>query len=79
MIRVILPYHLRILARIDGEVILEIDGEVTRQSILDELEIRYPVLEGTIRDHVSKQRRAFVRFFACEKDVSPRISGFPPS
>ena len=70
MIRVTLPYHLRTLARVDGEVTLEIDGEVTQRSILDALEARYPVLRGTIRDHVTGQRRAFLRFFACEQDLS---------
>jgi len=70
MIRVTLPYHLRTLARVDGEVTLEIDGEVTQRSILDALEARYPVLRGTIRDHVTGQRRPFLRFFACEQDLS---------
>jgi sulfur-carrier protein len=70
MIRVILPFHLRTLARVEGEVELEIQGPVTQRSVLDALEARYPMLCGTIRDHVTQQRRAFVRFFACEEDVS---------
>jgi len=70
MIRVVLPAHLRTLARVDGEVQLEVRGEVTQRSVLDELEARYPTLCGTMRDHVTKQRRAFVRFFACEQDLS---------
>ena len=70
MIRVVLPPHLRTLARIAGEVELEVSGQVTQSSVLDALEARYPVLRGTIRDHVTKQRRAFVRFFACSEDLS---------
>ena len=70
MIRVQLPFHLRTLARVDGEVELEVEGPVTLGSVLDTLESRYPVLRGTIRDHVSLRRRAFVRFFACEQDLS---------
>ncbi len=70
MIRVVLPYHLRNLARISGEVQLEVDGPVTQRTVLDALEARYPMLCGTIRDHTTKQRRAFVRFFACEQDLS---------
>ena len=70
MIRVVLPHHLRTLAHIDGEVKLKVSGQVTQRSVLDALETQYPVLQGTIRDHVSKQRRAFVRFFACEQDLS---------
>jgi len=70
MIRVILPYHLRNLARISGEVQLEVDGPVTQRTVLDALEARYPMLCGTIRDHTTKQRRAFLRFFACEQDLS---------
>ena len=70
MIRVVLPFHLRNLARVDGEVELEVNGPVTQRSVLDALEARYPMLCGTIRDHVTQQRRAFVRFFACEEDVS---------
>jgi len=70
MIRVVLPVHLRTLARVDGEVELDLEGEVTQRSVLDALEARYPVLCGTIRDHVTKQRRPFLRFFACEQDLS---------
>ena len=70
MIRVVLPAHLRTLAKINGEVELEVKGPVTQRSVLDALEARYPVLQGTIRDHVTQQRRAFVRFFACQEDLS---------
>jgi sulfur-carrier protein len=70
MIRVVLPPHLRGLARIPGEVELEIKGPATQRSVLDALEARYPMLRGTLRDHVTKQRRPFVRFFACEEDLS---------
>jgi len=70
MIRIVLPPHLRKLARVDGEVALEVTGQVTQRSVLDALEDRYPMLRGTIRDHVTHQRRAFVRFFACEQDLS---------
>jgi len=70
MIRVGLPAHLRALARIDGEAELLVEGPVTQRSVLDALEARYPVLRGTIRDRVSGRRRAFVRFFACEQDLS---------
>lgn len=70
MIRVMLPYHLRKLAHVDGEVHLELAGEVTLRSVLDALEAQYPVLCGTIRDHDSQKRRAFLRFFACEQDIS---------
>jgi sulfur-carrier protein len=70
MIRVILPAHLRTLAHVDGEVTLDVAGEVTQRSVLDALEARYPMLRGTIRDQVTHQRRAFVRFFACEEDWS---------
>jgi sulfur-carrier protein len=70
MIRVVLPAHLRTLAKIGGEVELEVKGPVTQRSVLDALEARYPVLQGTIRDHVTQQRRAFVRFFACQEDLS---------
>ncbi len=70
MIRVILPAHLRTLGRTGGEVNLEVAGPVTVQSVLDALEARYPMLQGTIRDHVTRQRRPFVRFFACEEDLS---------
>jgi len=70
MIRVTLPAHLRKLAHIDGEVSLEVAGPITQRSILDALEVRYPMLRGTIRDHVNGKRRAFVRFFACGEDLS---------
>jgi molybdopterin synthase sulfur carrier subunit len=70
MIRVVLPSHLRTLARINGEVELDVTGPVTQCSVLDALEIRYPVLRGTIRDHDGGPRRAFIRFFACEQDLS---------
>ena len=70
MIRVVLPFHLRKLARVDGEVQLDVEGPVTQRSVLDALEARYPMLRGTIRDHVTQKRRAFVRFFACEQDLS---------
>ena len=70
MIRVLLPYHLRTLAHVDGEVMLDIEGQVTQRSVLDALEARYPMLRGTIRDQVTHKRRAFVRFFACEQDLS---------
>jgi len=70
MIRVVLPYHLRNLARVDGEVQLEVEGPVTVVSVLDALEARYPVLRGTMRDHVTLRRRPFVRFFACKEDLS---------
>jgi sulfur-carrier protein len=70
MIRVILPTHLRVLARLDGEAQLDVAAPVTQRAILDALEARYPMLRGTIRDHVTQQRRAFVRFFACAQDLS---------
>ena len=70
MIRVVLPQHLRTLAKVDGEVEVEVDGPVTLGSVLDAVEARFPVLRGAIRDHGTKQRRAFVRFFACEEDLS---------
>lgn len=70
MIRVVLPAHLRTLARFDDEVMLELTGPVTQRSILDALEARFPMLRGTIRDHVTHKRRAFVRFYACEEDLS---------
>ncbi len=70
MIRVILPPHLRGLARVRGEVELEVEGPVTQRSVLDALEARYPMLQGTIREHVTQQRRPFLRFFACEEDLS---------
>ena len=70
MIRVLLPLPLRTLARVDGEVELQVEGSVTLRSVLDALEARHPALRGTIRDHVTQERRAFVRFFACEQDLS---------
>ena len=70
MIRVVLPAHLRTLARVNGEVTLEVNGPVTQRAVLDALEARYPMLRGTVRDHVTHKRRAFVRFFACEQDLS---------
>lgn len=70
MIRVVLPAHLRTLAHVQGEVTLDVEGQVTQRSVLDALEARYPMLRGTIRDHSTLKRRAFVRFFACEQDLS---------
>ncbi len=70
MIRVVLPAHLRTLAQVEGEVSLEVKGPVTQRAVLNALEARYPMLTGTIRDHVTQKRRAMVRFFACEKDLS---------
>ena len=70
MIRIVLPAHLRALARVDGEVKLDVQGEVTQRSVLNALEACYPMLRGTLRDHVTQQRRPFVRFFACEEDLS---------
>ncbi|MGI9000510.1 MAG: MoaD/ThiS family protein [Pseudonocardia sp.] len=70
MIRVRLPTHLRALAHIDGEVKIQVEGQPTQRVVLDALEARYPMLRGTIRDHVTHERRAFVRFFACEEDMS---------
>src|SRR5438093_8219732 len=70
MIRVVLPFHLRMLAKITGEVQLEDDSSVTQRSVLDALEARYPMLAGTTRDHITQRRRAFLRFYACEQDLS---------
>ena len=70
MIRVVLPQHLRILARVSSEVTLDVASPVTIDSVLDALESRYPMLRGTIRDHMTKRRRPFIRFFACEQDLS---------
>ena len=70
MIRVVLPAHLRRLANVDGELQLDVEGPVTQRAVLDALEARYPVLRGTIRDQATQQRRAFVRYFACEEDLS---------
>ncbi len=77
MIRVVLPAHLRTLARVDGEVELQVEGPVTQRSVLDALEARYPVLRGTIRDHVTQRRRPFLRFFACEQDLSHELPDTP--
>lgn len=77
MIRVVLPAHLRTLAKIESEVQLELAGEVTQRTVLDALEARFPVLKGTMRDHSTKQRRAFVRFFACEEDLSHEAPDTP--
>ena len=70
MIRVVLPQHLRTIAKVEGEVRLQIDGAFTQRAVLDALEAAYPTLRGTIRDHVTQQRRAFLRFFACNEDLS---------
>jgi sulfur-carrier protein len=70
MIRVVLPAHLKTLAQVDGPVMLDVDGQVTQRAVLDALETCYPMLRGTIRDHVTPQRRAFLRFFACGQDLS---------
>ncbi len=70
MIRVILPHHLRTLTQVRGDVELDVEGQVTQRSVLDALEARYPMLRGTIRDQVTQQRRPFLRFFACEEDLS---------
>ena len=70
MIRVVIPGHLRTLARVEGEVKLDVEGTATQRSVLDALEARYPMLRGTIRDHVTQERRPFLRFFACQQDLS---------
>ena len=77
MMRVSLPPHLRKLAQVDGEVKLDLEGEVTQRSVLDAIEARYPMLRGTIRDHTTKKRRAFVRFFACGEDLSHEAPDTP--
>ena len=77
MIRVVLPAHLRKLARVEREVQLEVEGHVTQRSVLDALEARYPMLRGTIRDHVTQKRRPLVRFFACEEDLSHELPDAP--
>jgi molybdopterin converting factor small subunit len=77
MIRVVLPAHLRTLARVDGEVELDVASPVTQRAILDALEARYPMLRGTVRDHVTLKRRAFVRFFACDQDLSHEPADAP--
>jgi len=73
VIRVVLPVHLRTLARVDSEVTLDVPGPVTQRAVLDALEATYPMLRGTIRDHVTQQRRPFLRFFACEEDLSHEL------
>ena len=77
MIRVVLPAHLRTLAHVNGEVQLAVDGQATQRAVLDALEARYPMLCGTIRDHVTQRRRAFVRFFACKQDLSDESPDAP--
>jgi sulfur-carrier protein len=77
MIRVALPLHLRTLASVDGDIEIEVDGPVTRSSVLDALEARYPMLRGTIRDHVGGQRRPFLRFFACGEDITHEPADAP--
>jgi len=77
MIRVVLPAHLRTLARIDGEVTLEVEGQATQRLVLDALEARYPMLRGTIRDQITQQRRPYIRFFACEEDLSHELADAP--
>ena len=77
MIRVVLPAHLRTLAHVDGEVKLDVEGAATPRSVLDALEASYPMLRGTIRDHVTHQRRPFLRFFACEEDLSHELPDAP--
>jgi hypothetical protein len=70
MIRVVIPYHLRALAKVDAEVHLDLEGPITQRSVLDALELRYPTLRGTIRDHMTGKRRPMLRFFACTEDLS---------
>ena len=77
MVRVVLPTHLRTLARVDGEVTLQLEGAITVGAILDALEAKYPMLRGTIRDHATQQRRAFIRFFACGQDLSHEAADAP--
>ena len=77
MIRVVLPAHLRTLARVDDEVTVDVDGPATQRAVLDALEAQYPMLRGTIRDHVTNERRAFLRFFACEQDWSHEAPDTP--
>ncbi len=77
MVRVVLPQHLRTLARVDGEVRLDVPNPVTQHAVLDALEAHYPMLRGTIRDHVTKRRRPFIRFFACEQDLSHEPTDAP--
>jgi molybdopterin synthase sulfur carrier subunit len=77
MIQVVLPAHLRTLARVDGDVKLEVQGEATQRSVLDALETKYPMLQGTIRDHVTRERRPYIRFFACSEDLSHQSPDAP--
>ncbi|MGC2635018.1 MAG: MoaD/ThiS family protein [Candidatus Cybelea sp.] len=77
MIRVVLPAHLRALAQVNGEVSFDLTGEVTQRAVLDALESRYPMLRGTIRDHITQRRRPYVRFFACETDLSHQRADAP--
>ena len=77
MIRVVLPQHLRTLVRVDSEVMIEVHGRVTQRSILDALEVQYPMLRGTIRDHITQERRPFLRFFACAEDFSHELPDAP--
>lgn len=77
MIRIVLPAHLRTLAQVTAEVRLEVEGQVTQRSVLDALEASYPMLRGTLRDYVTQQRRPFVRFFACEQDLSHELPDAP--
>jgi hypothetical protein len=77
MIRVILPGHLQLLAQAEGEVMLDVEGHATQRTVLDALEACYPMLRGTIRDHVTQQRRPFLRFFACEEDLSHQLPDAP--
>jgi hypothetical protein len=77
MIQVVLPQHLRTLAHVDAEVGIDVEGPVTQRSILDALEARYPMLRGTIRDHVTQERRPFLRFFACQEDLSHELPDAP--
>jgi len=77
MIRVVLPHHLRTLAGVGGEVTLDVGAEVTQRTVLDALEASYPMLSGTVRDHVTRQRRPFIRFFACEQDLSQESPDAP--
>jgi len=77
MIRLVLPAHLRTLAHVDGEVTLAVDGAVTQRAVLDALEARYPMLRGTIRDYATQRRRPYLRFFACDEDVSHELPDAP--
>ncbi|MBZ5610786.1 MAG: MoaD/ThiS family protein [Acidobacteriia bacterium] len=77
MIRVVLPQHLRTLARVNGEVMLDVDGQATPRSVIDALERSYPMLRGTIRDHVTREHRPFLRFFACAEDLSHELPDTP--